>query len=150
MRRANLNLVPLIERFGGYAITTSLNKVLRLYRDRVIIVDSTRRGKRFPDALSKTVPTWCCVINRATKARWNLKHFEDKLYTPPIAVSRSEHVQIENGLEAWTQSLLVGLILYKYLKYFFIRFRRVLLLRLLRCPNPFGLYGFRLLLPCMA
>lgn len=28
-------------------------------------MDSTRRGKRIPDALSKTVPVWCAVINRA-------------------------------------------------------------------------------------
>lgn len=31
---------------------------------RGILVDSTRRGKRMPDALSKTVPIWCGVINR--------------------------------------------------------------------------------------
>ena len=28
----------------------------------VVLVDSTRSGKRFPDALSKTVPIWCCVL----------------------------------------------------------------------------------------
>jgi len=33
--------------------------------DRAVLVDSTRRGKRVPDALSKTVPIWCAVINRA-------------------------------------------------------------------------------------
>lgn len=30
-----------------------------------MIVDATRRGKRYPDSLSKTVPIWCCVLNRA-------------------------------------------------------------------------------------
>jgi hypothetical protein len=30
-----------------------------------IIVDATRRGKRYPDSLSKTIPIWCCVVNRA-------------------------------------------------------------------------------------
>ena len=30
-----------------------------------ILVDSTRRGKQYPDALSATVPIWCAVINRA-------------------------------------------------------------------------------------
>ena len=30
-----------------------------------MVVDSTRSGKRFPDSLSKTVPIWCCVVNRA-------------------------------------------------------------------------------------
>ena len=36
---------------------------------RLILVDSTRAGKRLPDALSKTVPIWCAVINRATRMR---------------------------------------------------------------------------------
>eukprot|EP00775_Hariotina_reticulata_P002442 gene2442-2745_t len=30
-----------------------------------VIVDATRRGKRFPDAMSKTIPIWATVINRA-------------------------------------------------------------------------------------
>lgn len=30
-----------------------------------IIVDSTRRGKRFPDSMSKTIPIWTCVLNRS-------------------------------------------------------------------------------------
>ncbi|RYP57004.1 hypothetical protein DL769_009758 [Monosporascus sp. CRB-8-3] len=34
-------------------------------RDGCVVVDSTRRGKRMPDALSKTVPIWCCVLNNA-------------------------------------------------------------------------------------
>ncbi|KJZ71906.1 hypothetical protein HIM_08751 [Hirsutella minnesotensis 3608] len=46
-RRLNLHLVDLIEDNDG-----------------VIIVDSTRRGKRMPDALSTTVPIWCAVLNR--------------------------------------------------------------------------------------
>ena len=35
---------------------------------QVIVVDSTRSGKRFPDALTKTIPIWCCVLNRAIAA----------------------------------------------------------------------------------
>lgn len=30
-----------------------------------MIVDSTRKGKRFPDSMSKTIPIWACVLNRA-------------------------------------------------------------------------------------
>ena len=30
-----------------------------------MIVDSTRKGKRFPDSMSKTIPFWTCVLNRA-------------------------------------------------------------------------------------
>lgn len=36
-------------------------------RGGCIIVDSTRRGKRFPDSMSKTIPIWCCVLNRAVE-----------------------------------------------------------------------------------
>ncbi|GIM09360.1 hypothetical protein Vretimale_13187 [Volvox reticuliferus] len=31
----------------------------------VIIVDATRKGKRFPDAMTKTIPIWAAVVNRA-------------------------------------------------------------------------------------
>lgn len=30
-----------------------------------MIVDSTRKGKRFPDSMSKTIPIWTCVLNRS-------------------------------------------------------------------------------------
>lgn len=36
-------------------------------RGGCIIVDSTRKGKRFPDSMSKTIPIWTCVLNRAIK-----------------------------------------------------------------------------------
>ncbi|KAJ4255425.1 tRNA A64-2'-O-ribosylphosphate transferase [Fusarium torreyae] len=45
-RRLNLHLVELVEKNDG-----------------IIIVDSTRRGKRMPDALSSTIPIWCTVLN---------------------------------------------------------------------------------------
>ncbi|OBT46517.1 initiator tRNA phosphoribosyl transferase [Pseudogymnoascus sp. WSF 3629] len=69
--------------------------------DGCIIVDSTRRGKRMPDALSKTIPIWCSVINRSL--------FPDKpeyhnLYTPPQAVSSSEHAQIAARLDDFAKS----------------------------------------------
>ncbi|KAI1138866.1 initiator tRNA phosphoribosyl transferase [Hypoxylon sp. FL0543] len=63
--------------------------------DGCIIVDSTRRGKRMPDALSKTVPTWCCVLNNVLFPDASAFH---GLYTPPNAVSQSEHSQIESRI----------------------------------------------------
>ncbi|KFG85141.1 putative 2'-O-ribosyl phosphate transferase RIT1 [Metarhizium anisopliae] len=45
-RRLNLHLLDMIEKHDG-----------------IIIVDSTRRGKRMPDALSTTIPIWCTVLN---------------------------------------------------------------------------------------
>ncbi|RCI16588.1 hypothetical protein L249_2009 [Ophiocordyceps polyrhachis-furcata BCC 54312] len=47
LRRLNLHLVGIAEGNDGF-----------------VIVDSTRRGKRMPDALSVTVPIWCSVINQ--------------------------------------------------------------------------------------
>ncbi|KNE61469.1 hypothetical protein AMAG_06289 [Allomyces macrogynus ATCC 38327] len=46
MRRLNLHLLKVLDEHQG-----------------VIIIDSTRRGKRFPDALTRTVPLWCAAMN---------------------------------------------------------------------------------------
>lgn len=74
----------------------------------IIIVDSTRRGKRFPDALSKTIPIWCSVINRALALEHNLPpSFERDLHTSDSVVSRSEHSQIEHKLDGLVQKLSV-------------------------------------------
>lgn len=51
-RRLNLQVLDVVARDGG-----------------AIVVDSTRGGKSMPDALCKTVPIWCCVLNRAVH-RW--------------------------------------------------------------------------------
>lgn len=51
-----------------------------------------------PDALSKTVPIWCTVINRTLFP--TLRHAHE-LFTPPNAVSRSEHAQIETCIEGF-------------------------------------------------
>ncbi|KAK9360521.1 tRNA A64-2'-O-ribosylphosphate transferase [Lipomyces starkeyi] len=83
LRRLNLHIIDLVARSGG-----------------IVIVDSTRRGKRMPDALSKTVPIWCAVLNNAMFG-------VGKLYTSPTAVSRSEHAQIEAQIGTWTQQFLV-------------------------------------------
>ncbi|XP_031287828.1 tRNA A64-2'-O-ribosylphosphate transferase-like isoform X1 [Pistacia vera] len=34
-------------------------------KEGCMIVDSTRKGKRFPDSMSKTIPIWTCVLNRS-------------------------------------------------------------------------------------
>ncbi|KAI3724837.1 hypothetical protein L1987_64604 [Smallanthus sonchifolius] len=41
------------------------SKLSRRQRGGCMIVDSTRKGKRFPDSMSKTIPIWTCVLNRA-------------------------------------------------------------------------------------
>lgn len=39
-------------------------------------MDSTRKGKRFPDSMSKTIPIWACVLNRAIARRLK-RRFQD-------------------------------------------------------------------------
>lgn len=100
LRRLNLHLLPLLHQFDG-----------------ISIIDSTRKGKLIPDALLKTIPTWCAVINCILYENMeddevlaelrtfdnftdedasfvlNLKH-DNWLLTPKQMVSRNEHNQI--------------------------------------------------------
>ncbi|KAF7954907.1 uncharacterized protein EAE97_000166 [Botrytis byssoidea] len=83
-RRLNLHLLETIGKYDG-----------------CIIVDSTRRGKRMPDALSKTIPIWCCVLNRVFFPDIPTAH---KLYAPPQVVSDSEQAQMANLIPQFVQA----------------------------------------------
>ena len=75
------------------------------------MVDSTRAGKRMPDALSKTIPIWCTVVNRAISKKFPSgvpPEWETNLFTPPASVSRQEHDQIERRVDEWAEGLVVG------------------------------------------
>ncbi|KAF2457201.1 tRNA a64-2'-o-ribosylphosphate transferase [Lineolata rhizophorae] len=85
-RRLNLGLLGIIEKHNG-----------------CVVVDSTRRGKRMPDALSKTVPIWCSVVNQALFPQ---RLDAAELYTPPQVVSRSEQSQIEGRLASFISELM--------------------------------------------
>ncbi|KAF8526005.1 initiator tRNA phosphoribosyl transferase [Hysterangium stoloniferum] len=97
LRRANLHLLRAMDQCEG-----------------IILVDSTRHGKRFPDALSKTIPIWCAVINMATakassQSPLSMDYKDNhRLYTPPGSVSRSEHTQIEARLHEWSDQLITS------------------------------------------
>ncbi|OQO03607.1 hypothetical protein B0A48_10272 [Cryoendolithus antarcticus] len=65
-----------------------------------IIVDSTRRGKSMPDALSKTAPIWIAVLNRLLFPEHPESHW---LRTPEDVVSASEHAQIDARLEGFVR-----------------------------------------------
>ncbi|KAI2473847.1 initiator tRNA phosphoribosyl transferase [Annulohypoxylon bovei var. microspora] len=88
-------------RFSTRRLNLQLLKIIG-NNDGCIIVDSTRRGKRMPDALSKTVPIWCCVLNHVLFPETVAFH---ELYTPPNAVSESEHTQIESRIAEHVDSL---------------------------------------------
>jgi hypothetical protein len=57
-----------------------------------------------PDALSKTVPIWCAVMNRFLFPDMKESHI---LRTPPEVVGRSEHSQIEARLDDFLKGLTV-------------------------------------------
>ncbi|XP_078431909.1 initiator tRNA phosphoribosyl transferase family protein [Wolffia australiana] len=91
-------------------------------RGGCLIVDSTRKGKRFPDSMSKTIPIWACVLNRAIANRLRTKNpkniptekhstaedpgcsWDTSLHLP-LWVSGVERAAIEARLEGWTRQL---------------------------------------------
>ncbi|KAL0955703.1 hypothetical protein HGRIS_001923 [Hohenbuehelia grisea] len=79
-----------------------------MHYSRLILVDSTRSGKRIPDALSKTIPIWCAVVNRAIRLRYpeTPSSWDSSLYTPPQSVSVQEHHLIEQRLDGWAKELM--------------------------------------------
>ncbi|KAH7318362.1 tRNA A64-2'-O-ribosylphosphate transferase [Stachybotrys elegans] len=83
-RRLNMHLVEMIETNDG-----------------IIVVDSTRRGKRMPDALSTTIPIWCAVLNRALLPDHPLS---SQLFLPPY-LPPSTHSQITALIPSFVASL---------------------------------------------
>ena len=57
-----------------------------------------------PDALSKTIPIWCAVINRLL---FGDNEYSNILHTPWIAVGASERAQIEARLNGFVQDAAV-------------------------------------------
>ncbi|KAK3832419.1 MAG: tRNA A64-2'-O-ribosylphosphate transferase [Linnemannia gamsii] len=114
LRRYNPHLITTIIKHGG-----------------CIIVDSTRKGKRVPDALSKTIPIWCTTINNAVrkcalqnqvdqeggdameaagriKSNKENKNWDTRHHSLPSLISRSEHVQIADKIEGFAEKLMVS------------------------------------------
>lgn len=97
LRRLNFQVLDVVGKHGGYGRNEYLGhlSVVLTTTSRCIIVDSTRRGKSMPDAISKTVPIWVAVLNRLLFAEESSNH---ELQTPSDVVSSSEHAQIEARL----------------------------------------------------
>ncbi|KAF7544028.1 hypothetical protein G7Z17_g10273 [Cylindrodendrum hubeiense] len=83
-RRLNLHLIDMAEKNDG-----------------IIIVDSTRRGKRMPDALSTTLPVWCTVLNLALLP----SHPSSPVLHLPPFLPPSAHAQITALLPQFLASL---------------------------------------------
>jgi tRNA A64-2'-O-ribosylphosphate transferase len=88
--------------------------LLAAERGGCMLVDATRRGKTFPDALTKTVPMWCAVLNRAVAAHRQRAPapppaggagcWDAELHLPPWA-SPNEAAGIAARLPGWVADL---------------------------------------------
>jgi tRNA A64-2'-O-ribosylphosphate transferase len=75
----------------------------------IIIVDSTRRGKTVPDALSKTIPIWCATLNYVMFGNSTLSGKEGKsnwLFLPKQIISESEQNSIMKMIPQFAEELL--------------------------------------------
>ncbi|MCJ1282966.1 hypothetical protein MMC26_002293 [Xylographa opegraphella] len=86
LRRLNIQILDIIEKFDGFDHS----------------IAPRGNGKSMPDALSKTVPVWCAVMNRLLFPENTESHV---LRTPPSVVGRSEHSQIEARLDGFLENL---------------------------------------------
>eukprot|EP00756_Hemistasia_phaeocysticola_P059797 Hpha_TRINITY_DN36743_c0_g1::TRINITY_DN36743_c0_g1_i1::g.142152::m.142152/K15463/RIT1; tRNA A64-2'-O-ribosylphosphate transferase len=81
----------------GFSLSRLNTGVLRVLKTegRAVIVDSTRKGKEFPDAFARTVPIWALVLNTlfGMSPGTELAHLAD-----------SEADQIRRGVEGWVES----------------------------------------------
>jgi tRNA A64-2'-O-ribosylphosphate transferase len=78
-------------------------------RGGCVVVDATRRGKMFPDALSKTVPIWCAVLNTAValyRVDAGVGEGDGPGLELPPWVPQAEMSQIEARIDAWAMQLL--------------------------------------------
>ena len=82
----------------------------------LFIIDVTKQGKKFPDSQSKTIPLWCCVMNRLRAKFYPDDDFPDwdiELYLPlNVAVSELEADAIRSRIPAIIENLTVRLFNY--------------------------------------
>lgn len=84
----------------------------------IVVVDSTRKGKLLPDALLKTIPIWCAVLNWVMFADETVPSLFEKvaadnwLVTPREMVLASEHAAIAARIPQFAaESARLGLLL---------------------------------------
>jgi len=97
LKRLNIQLLELLYKFSGcFLVDSSVRKIL-------------------PDSFSRTIPIWCCVINRIVQryraefGRKNSKvdgnQWDTELYTPASIISQEEHTQISSLIDSRVELL---------------------------------------------
>lgn len=88
-RRLNPNVIQLLSKFNG-----------------AIIIDSTRTGKQFPDALQRTIPIWCYIIN-CIRIKCNDSNAKLPSIKMPDWILESEREQIERlAMDEWIPNIM--------------------------------------------
>jgi len=98
LKRLNIQLLELLHKFNG-----------------CFLIDSSVR-KLLPDSFSRTIPIWCCVINRIVQRYRNefgIKNncskdddtWDTELYTPSSIISLEEHAQISSLIDSRVELL---------------------------------------------
>jgi len=91
LKRLNIQLLELLHKFNG-----------------CFLIDSSVR-KLLPDSFSRTIPIWCCVINRivlryrtelGNSCKGDDNQWDTKLYSPSSIISSEEHTQISNLIDS--------------------------------------------------
>jgi tRNA A64-2'-O-ribosylphosphate transferase len=77
----------------------------------MVIVDSTRKGKLMPDALLKTIPMWCAVLNYIlyeddeTDPVWDDLKSHNWLRTSSEIISVNEHHEMVKRLPGFAKEV---------------------------------------------
>lgn len=85
-RRLNLHLFKIIRKNNG-----------------IIIIDSTRRGKKIPDSFSKTIPIWISIMNKFINPN---KEFNELFFTPYETISNYEIDRILKLLPIFKENII--------------------------------------------
>lgn len=79
-----------------------------------MIFDSTQKGKQFSDAQSKTIPIWCCVLNRSIQKYFMdrgidhpSKDWDLRFHSVPSIISKEEANYIELKLGELVEKIMV-------------------------------------------
>lgn len=79
-------------------------------RGGCIIVDATRKGKRFPDSMSKTIPIWICVLNRSISNYLNKSRCDGGSFVERVSIANDLYLKFLNVVEFPSFSILFLLI----------------------------------------
>jgi tRNA A64-2'-O-ribosylphosphate transferase len=80
-----------------------------------MIIDVTRSGKSWPDAFSRTIPIWTCIMNRTAKNLGNV-NVDEKLYMHSVVPKSETHHLDQHVIPKFVQQVLTSNLNLEFLK----------------------------------